>query len=103
MNRNYSARDQERQPLIGPFSWAMRAGSREPGSTTARRALLRRLVPANGATYHANTMSETGCERVGLPGERGEANAPFYKRCGRSYSGSPGPANAPSGDVLSRS
>lgn len=103
MSQDYPARDQERRPLIGLFSRAVRAGSRKPGSAPDRPAPLRRLVPAAGATYHARAMPEIGCKRVGLFEGWSETVAPSSGRCDHSYSGRKGPANIPSGDVLLRS
>ena len=103
MNRDYPARDRERRSLIGPFSRAVRAASRRPGSAAGLPALPQRLVPAPGATYDARGMLEIGYERVGLLGGWSETVAPSSGRCGHSYPGHQRPANVLPSDVHLRS
>lgn len=103
MNRDYLGRDQERRPLTGPFSRAVRAASQRPGSATGLPALLQRLVRPDGATYDARAMPEIGYERVGLLEGWSRTVAPSSGCCGHSYPGRQRPANVLPGDIRLRS
>ena len=131
MNRGASTREPGSGGLIGPPSWAVRANSREPGCATARsalrvglrrgprpvtsvvtpakspggsgrRATLRRLVPATGATYHASEMLKTGCEQVRLIEDWSEVVVRCSERRAGPHPGRPKLANTPSCYVSSR-
>ena len=117
MNRDDSTRETgSANPTVDPFlRAAARTSHREPGGATrlearavsdraaGRRTLLRRLVPAAGATYHAGKMPKTVCERVGLIGDRSELIVRFLERRAEPHPDRPVTANVPSCDVLSRS
>ena len=81
--------------MIETHSPAARTSRVEPGRA--------KLVPATWATYHADEMPKTGCERVELVEHRGELVVRFRERRAGPPQGRPEPAQVPSRGILSRS